>query len=135
MNITYVYTRLNVQDYVACKSFYQDVLGLQVSMVNDAQEYTEFDAGATKITILNRSRLKDYIDSVETATYDPDDAKIILTFTVPDLDEAIAHLKSKGVSIVSSPWQFSEDGLTGGAISACIRDPDGNLIELEQWLS
>jgi catechol 2,3-dioxygenase-like lactoylglutathione lyase family enzyme len=135
MNLSYVYTRLNVRDYAACKLFYQDVLGLKVSMVNDAQEYTEFDAGATKITILNRSRLKDYIDSIETATYDPNDAKIILTFAVPNLDEAIAHLKLKGVSIVSSPWQFSEDGLMGGAISACVRDPDGNFIELEQILS
>ena len=135
MNLTYVYTRLNVRDYVACKRFYQDVLGLKVSMTNDAQEYTEFDAGATKITILNRSRLKDYIDSTETVTYDPNDAKIILTFTVPNLDKATADLKSKGVSIVSSPSQFLEDGLTGGAISACVRDPDGNLIELEQWLS
>jgi catechol 2,3-dioxygenase-like lactoylglutathione lyase family enzyme len=135
MNLNYVYTRLNVRDYAACKLFYQDVLGLKVSMANDAQEYTEFDAGATKITILNRSRLKDYIDSVETATYDPNDAKVVLTFTVPNLDEAIAHLKSKGVSIFSSPSQFSEDGITGGAISACVRDPDGNLIELEQWLS
>jgi catechol 2,3-dioxygenase-like lactoylglutathione lyase family enzyme len=135
MNLTYVYTRLNVRDYAACKLFYQDVLGLKVSMVNDAQEYTEFNAGATKITILNRSRLKDYIDSTETVTYDPDDAKIILTFAVPNLDEAISHLKSQGVSVVSSPSQFSEDGITGGAISACVRDPDGNLIELEQWLS
>lgn len=135
MNLNYAYTRLNVRDYAACKLFYQDVLGLKVSSVNDAQEYSEFDAGATKITILNRARLKDYIDSIKTATYDPDDTKVVLTFTVPNLDEAIAHLKSKGVSIVSSPWQFSEDGLTGGAISACVRDPDGNLIELEQWLS
>ena len=54
MNLSYVYTRLNVRDYAACKLFYQDILGLKVSMVNDAQEYTEFDAGATKITILNR---------------------------------------------------------------------------------
>jgi catechol 2,3-dioxygenase-like lactoylglutathione lyase family enzyme len=135
MNFNYVYTRLNVRDYAACKLFYQDVLDLKVSMANDAQEYTEFDAGATKITILNRARLKDYIDSVETATYDPNDAKIILTFAVPNLDEAIAHLQSKGVGIVSSPSQFSEDGITGGAISACVRDPDGNLIELEQILS
>jgi catechol 2,3-dioxygenase-like lactoylglutathione lyase family enzyme len=135
MNLSYVYTRLNVRDYAACKLFYRNVLGLKVSMVNDAQEYIEFDAGATKITILNRARLKDYIDSIETVTYHPDDTKVVLTFTVPNLDEAIAQLKSKGVSIASSPWQFSEDGLTGGAISACVRDPDGNLIELEQILS
>ena len=144
MNLNYVYTRLNVRDYTACKLFYQDVLGLKVLMVNDAQEYSEFDAGSTKITILNRARLKDYIDSIlvpkrgsanETVTYDSNDTKVVLTFTVPNLDEAIAHLKSKGVNVVSSPLQFSDDGLMGGAISACVRDPDGNLIELEQILT
>jgi catechol 2,3-dioxygenase-like lactoylglutathione lyase family enzyme len=52
MTLSYIYTRLNVLDYAACKLFYQDILGLKVSMVNDAEEYAEFDAGATKITIL-----------------------------------------------------------------------------------
>ena len=70
-------------------------------------------------------------------------AKIILTFAVPDLDDAIlvprgsanAQLKAKGVDIFSSPWQFSDDGLASGVLSACVRDPDGNIIELEQVLS
>ena len=143
MNLKYICTRLNVQNYAECKLFYQDVLGLKVSMNNDAEEYIEFDAGETKITILNRSRLKDYIDSIlvprgsanETATYDRHDAKIILTFAVPDLDDAIAQLKVKGIPIFSPPWQFPVEGLAGGVVSACIRDPDGNIIELEQILS
>jgi predicted enzyme related to lactoylglutathione lyase len=135
MNLKYTYTRLHVQNYLDCKLFYQDVLGLKVSLANDDEEYAELDAGTTKITILNRSRLKDYIDSIETATYDRDDAKIILTFAVPDLDDAIAQLKAKGVKIFSSPWQHPEEGLTGGFLTACVRDPDGNIIELEQILS
>jgi catechol 2,3-dioxygenase-like lactoylglutathione lyase family enzyme len=143
MNLKYICTRLNVENYPACKLFYQDVLGLKVFMANDAEEYVEFDAGATKITILNRSQLKDYIDSIESATYDRHDAKIILTFAVPDLDDASlvprgfanAQLKAKGIPIFSSPWQFLDDGLAGGVLSACIRDPDGNTIELEQILS
>jgi predicted enzyme related to lactoylglutathione lyase len=135
MNLKYIYTRLHVQNYLDCKRFYEDVLGLKVSLANDAEEYAEFDAGATKITILNRSRLKDYIDSIETVTYDRHDAKIILTFAVPDLDDAISQLKAKGVAIFSSPWQHPEEGLAGGFITACIRDPDGNLIELQQILS
>jgi catechol 2,3-dioxygenase-like lactoylglutathione lyase family enzyme len=135
MNLKYVYTRLNVRDYAACKLFYQDVLGFKVSSANDAEEYAELDAGATKITILNRARLKDFMDSIETVTYDAHDAKIVLTFAVPNLDEAIAQLKAKGVAIVSSPWQHPEEGLAGGFITACFRDPDGNLIELEQFLS
>jgi catechol 2,3-dioxygenase-like lactoylglutathione lyase family enzyme len=135
MNLKYIYTRLHVENYLDCKHFYQDILGLKVYMTNDAEEYVEFDAGATKITLLNRSRLKDYIDSIESATYDRRDAKIILTFAVPDLDDAIAQLKAKDIPIFSSPWQFLDDGLAGGVLSACIHDPDGNTIELEQILS
>lgn len=70
MNLKYICTRLNVQNYADCKFFYQDVLGFKVSLADDAEEYAELDAGATKITILNRARLKDYIDSIESATYD-----------------------------------------------------------------
>jgi catechol 2,3-dioxygenase-like lactoylglutathione lyase family enzyme len=135
MNLKYIYTRLHVENYLDCKRFYQDVLGLKIYMTNDAEEYVEFDAGETKITLLDRSRLKDYIDSIETATYDRHDAKIILTFAVPDLDDAIAQLKTKGVPTFSSPWQHPQEGLSGGLLSACIRDPDGNIIELEQILS
>jgi catechol 2,3-dioxygenase-like lactoylglutathione lyase family enzyme len=135
MNLKYIYTRLNVQNYAECKLFYQDVLGFKVSLADDDEEYAELDAGTTKITILNRSRLKDYIDSIETATYDRHDAKIILTFAVPDLDDAIAQLKAKGIPIFSSPWQYPVEGLSGGVLSACIHDPDGNIIELEQILS
>jgi catechol 2,3-dioxygenase-like lactoylglutathione lyase family enzyme len=120
MNFKYICTRLNVQNYTVCKLFYQDVLGLKVSSVNDVEEYTEFDAGATKITILNRSRLKDYIDLIETATYDRHDAKIILTFAVPDLDKAIAQLKAKGIPLFSSPWQFLDDGLAEGGGSVPV---------------
>jgi lactoylglutathione lyase len=135
MNLQYIYTRLHVENYLDCKLFYQDVLGFKVSLADDAEEYAELDTGATKITLLNRSRLKDYIDSTESITYDYHDAKIILTFAVPDLNDAIAQLKAKGVAIFSSPWQFSDDGLMGGTISAGIRDPDGNIIELQQILS
>ena len=135
MNLKYICTRLNVENYTDCKLFYQNVLGFNVSSADDAEEYAELDAGATKITILNRARLKDYIDSIESATYDRRDAKMILTFAVPDLNEAISQLKAKGVDIFRSPWQFSDDGLAGGVLSACIHDPDGNTIELEQILS
>jgi catechol 2,3-dioxygenase-like lactoylglutathione lyase family enzyme len=136
MNLKYTCTRLNVQNYADCKLFYQDILGFKVSSADDDEEYAELNTGATKITILNRARLKDYIDSIESATYDRRDAKIVLTFAVPDLDDAISQLKAKGVEIFSSPWQHpEEEGLTGGFITACIRDPDGNIIELQQILS
>lgn len=135
MNLKYIYTRLNVENYAACKLFYQEVLGFKVSYANDAREYAELDAGATKITILNRDRLVEFIGSAETIDYDRHEAKIALTFAVDDLDRAIAQLKTHGITLVNNPWQRIEDGLMGGLITTCFRDPDGNLIELEQILS
>ncbi|WP_404785918.1 VOC family protein [Altericista sp. CCNU0014] len=136
MNLKYAYTRLNVENYEACKLFYKNVLGLTALYENDAEEYAELDAGETKITILNRARLKEYIGPTEAVAYDSHNAKIALTFTVRNLDEAIAHLKSHGVVMINDPWQRPEDGLMqGGFITTCFRDPDGNLIEFEQILS
>ncbi len=39
MNLKYICTRLNVQNYADCKFFYQDVLGFKVSLANDDEEY------------------------------------------------------------------------------------------------
>lgn len=136
MKLRYTYTRLNVENYAACKLFYQDVLGFEVSYANDDREYAELETGATKITLLNRARLREFIGSLETVAYEQEEAKIALTFCVDNLDEAIAHLKTHHIPLVNAPWQRMEDGLIqGGSITACFRDPDGNLIELEQILS
>jgi catechol 2,3-dioxygenase-like lactoylglutathione lyase family enzyme len=136
MNLRYTHTRLNVEDYETCKRFYQDVLGFKIVYANDTEEYAELDTGEIKITLLNRARLREFVGPVETVTYDPHDAKLVLTFTVENLDETISQLKTKGITMVNAPWQRLEDGLMqGGFITACFRDPDGNLIELEQILS
>jgi catechol 2,3-dioxygenase-like lactoylglutathione lyase family enzyme len=136
MKLRYNYTRLNVENYAACKQFYQEVLGFEVGYANDASEYAELATGDTKITILNRDRLREFIGTKESIAYEPHEAKIVLTFTVNDLDEALARLKQHGIPLVNNPWQRMEDGLMqGGSITTCFRDPDGNLIELEQILS
>ncbi|WP_156113969.1 VOC family protein [Myxosarcina sp. GI1] len=59
-----------------------------------------------------------------------------MTFSVTNLDEEIAQLKAKGIALVGSPCQYPEvEILQDGILSACFRDPDGNLIEFEQFLS
>jgi catechol 2,3-dioxygenase-like lactoylglutathione lyase family enzyme len=136
MKLRYTYTRLNVENYAACKLFYQDVLGFKVLYANDDREYAELETGETKVTLLNRARLQEFIGIAEKVAYEQQEAKIALTFCVDNLDEAIAHLKTHHIPLVNTPWQRMEDGLMqGGSITACFRDPDGNLIELEQMLS
>ena len=46
---------------------------------------------------------------------------------VDDMDEAIVHLKSKGVEISVGPVNL------GNSKRAEIKDPDGLSIELRQW--
>ncbi len=136
MKIQYTYTRLNVENYAACKRFYQEVLGFEVLYANDAQGYAELATGETTITILDRSRLREFIGSTTKVTYDPHDAKIALTFRVANLDESISELKDRGVTLVNNPWQRPEDELMqAGVLTTCFCDPDGNLIEFFQMLS
>ncbi len=128
MTFQYTYTRLNVANYQACKAFYQDVMGLETVYSDDEDEYAEFATGQTKITIFNRQKLKEFIGNQETTTYDPSYAGVALTFEVDNLDEAIKKLKGQGVKLINNPWSYPDRGF----ISTCFRDPDGNLIELQE---
>ena len=128
MNFDYTYTRLNVANYQACKQFYSDVLGLKIIFADDKDEYAELSTGKTIITIFNRQRLGTFVDRTEPVSYDPNYAGVVLSFRVACLDEAIAHLKAKGVEMVKESMNYPRWGF----ISAFFRDPDGNLIELEE---
>ena len=128
MNFDYTYTRLNVANYQACKQFYSDVLGFKVIFADDKDEYAELSTGKTLITIFNRQRLGTFVDRTEPVSYDPHYAGVVLSFRVACLDEAISHLKAKGVEMVKESMNYPRWGF----ISAFFRDPDGNLIELEE---
>lgn len=128
MDFRYTYTRLNVENFQACKSFYQEVMGLNIKFEDDMDEYVEFDANAIRLTLFNRKKLTDFIPTSEPLSYDPHNAQVVLSFQVQNLDDAIAYLKSHGVEILAPATNYPDRGF----LSTCFRDPDGNLIELEQ---
>lgn len=124
----YIYTRLNVENYLACKAFYRDVLGLPVKFEDDKDEYVEFATGPTSITLFNRQKLTDFIIREKDLNYDIHSARIVLSFQVQDIREAIYSLQKHQVEILNPPTDYPDRGF----VSACFRDPDGNLIELEE---
>lgn len=128
MNFRYVYTRLNVQNFKECKAFYQDVLGFKIKFEDEQDEYVEFDTGHILITLFNREKLGEFITEQDSLTYDKNSARIVLTFQVPNLEEATTYLQSKGIEMLKVPTNYPDRGF----ISTCFRDPDGNLIELEE---
>lgn len=127
MQLRYTYTRLNVANYEACKAFYQEVLGFTVSFEDPTDKYVELATGTTKITIFDRQHLRDFVGLAEELTYSLHRAGMALTFEVDDMEAALSTLKHHGIEMIQSPWYSSERGF----VSACFRDPDGNLVELE----
>ena len=128
MDLHYTYTRLNVEDFQACKAFYQNVLGLSIKFEDDRDEYVEFDTGSVQITLFNRQKVTQFITRDAALSYDPYSARVVLSFLVSDLKTAIAQLQTQGVKFLNPPTNYPGRGFT----SACFRDPDGNLIELAQ---
>jgi catechol 2,3-dioxygenase-like lactoylglutathione lyase family enzyme len=128
MKFSFANTRLYVDDYETCLQFYQDILGLEVTFVSGVNSYAELTEGATKLTIMCRSKVQEYFGTQTPVYFGVQDDAIALSFSVKDVDEACKYLTSKGVVIVSSPWNFSDWGVK----LALVRDPEGNLLELTQ---
>lgn len=128
MHFRYIYTRLNVENFQACKAFYRDVMGLSIKFEDDMDEYVEFDTDSVRITLFNRQKLGDFIPKSESLSYDDHSAQIVLSFQVSSLEDAIAHLQSHDIELLAPPTNYPDRGF----LSTCFRDPDGNLIELEQ---
>jgi catechol 2,3-dioxygenase-like lactoylglutathione lyase family enzyme len=129
MDFEYCYTRLNVANFPACLQFYQEILGFNLTYAS-GEDYAELETGATKITLLRRQMLKEVMGNTEAFLGEQSD-RICISLRVRDLDEAIASLKARGIHFINKPWEFPDWGF----ISAFFRDPDGNLIELQQLLA
>lgn len=128
MDLQYTYTRLNVEDFQACKAFYRDILGLAIKFEDDTDEYVEFDTGSVLLTLFNRQKVAQFISRDDALSYEPHSARVVLSFEVKDLKTAISQLQTQSVKFLNPPTNYPGRGF----ISSCFRDPDGNLIELAQ---
>ncbi|MGV2829730.1 VOC family protein [Myxosarcina sp. GI1(2024)] len=128
MEFKFNYTRLYVGDYKTCLKFYRDILGLKVTFASEIDTYIELTDGATKLTLLNRNKIPEYFGSDTPVSFGHKNDAIALSFHVEDVDKAFEYLCQQGVEIVSKPWDFADWGVK----LALVRDPEGNLIELNQ---
>lgn len=112
---------LTVADLDATVDFYTRVLGMRPVRFGEGRKALAF--GNQKINLHQTGR------EFEPKAERPTSGSADLCFIVATpLDEAIAHLKAQGVSIIEGPVQRT--GATGPIRSVYLRDPDLNLIEL-----
>ena len=110
-------------DLAASRTFYRDVLGLDI-LREDADDRIVFRCGGGTQLVVTLS-------TVGTA-----DTQTQMAWRVPDLRAAIADLRSRGVQIqeYSAPDPVTDDGIAdmGHSWAAWFVDPSRNVLALVQ---
>ena len=115
---------LTVKDIDATCSFYEQVLGLNITTSNNGRKALSF--GAQKINLHPYG--KEFEPKAKSPT--PGSADLCLITSVP-IQDVIKHLTSCGVNLLEGP--VHRTGARGPIMSVYFRDPDGNLIEVSNY--
>ena len=126
MELTHV--RLLVSSFPACFRFYRDVLGLTPDFGDESGVYADFAVGHAKIALFKRELMAESVSTSEKpADADCQDRAAVIV-AVPDVDAVQKTLDARGASFVNPP----HDRPDWGVRCLHLRDPDGNLIEINQ---
>src|SRR4051812_31075571 len=122
-----VQVRLLVDDFGSMFRFYRDVLGFKPQVDDDRGPYGKLSppAGSAAIALQSRLHLQETLPALAAGTPD----KALIALKVDDVDATVATLRERGTSVLGEPvvqW--------GRMKVAYLRDPEQNLIELQQWL-
>ncbi len=112
-------------DPARAERFYMEVLGFRVrsrDTVPGGLQLVYLDLGGTTVELLT------YTPTPEPAAGGMRLGYRMMALEVEDMDRALAQLKAKGVEASWGPVKRPTYA------RAEIRDPDGNPIELRQWL-
>ncbi|MEU6817007.1 VOC family protein [Streptomyces sp. NPDC046860] len=120
--------RLLVTDFPACYRFYAEVLGLRPQSGSAEGPYEKFSphAGSAGIALQDRASMAEVLAGLgDTAT----GHRSLVVLRVDDLDAYCAEITGRGAELVHGPADF-----TGRMRVAHLKDPEGNLVELQEWL-
>lgn len=118
-----VFPILLSKDLDATRTFYRDVLGLEIAR-EDAGDRIVFRCGGGTQLVVTHS------------TVGTKDTQTQLAWRVPDLPAALVDLRSRGVRIEEyiAPDPVTHDGIAdmGHSWAAWFIDPSGNVLALVQ---
>lgn len=121
MALTFNYLWLLVEDIGRAKSFYRDILGLEV--LNDFGVFVEFNANENCVlACFERSAMQSAEPGLSISPASGQHASI--EFEIETLDEFCAVLRTKGVQFASELKDHPEWGLR----TAFLHDLDSNLL-------
>src|ERR1043165_5264426 len=116
---------LTVFDLARTCDFYTRVLGMKVVTFGEGRTALAFGRQKLNLHLFGRE--------FEPKALKPTPGSIDLCFiTETPLDEVAAHVRACDVKIAQGP--VPKTGATGPMMSIYIRDPDGNLVEISNYL-
>jgi len=117
---------LTVASIEASCAFYERTLAMTV--VRFGQGRTALAFGVQKINLHQAG--KEFVPHAQHPV--PGSADLCFITTTP-LEQAMAHVRRQGVDILEGP--VDRTGATGAMRSFYFRDPDGNLIEVSNYVA
>ncbi|WP_411342738.1 VOC family protein [Paenibacillus sp. WLX1005] len=116
---------LTVKNIEATLQFYENVLGMRVETFGEGRKSLHY--GQQKIN------LHEVGHEFEPKANVPQPGSADLCFIIDrSLEKVMIHLHQLGIELEEGPVQRT--GAMGKIASVYIRDPDGNLIELSEYL-
>jgi catechol 2,3-dioxygenase-like lactoylglutathione lyase family enzyme len=120
---------LTVKDIGETVIFYQRALGLEreVFSGSDGQPRYALRFGNQKINLQDRAT--DTVNKAQSPTFGSADFCLIAALS---LEKVLDHLRAENIAIVAGP--ITRRGAAGTMQSVYFRDPDGNLVEVSQYI-
>ncbi|MFI7315847.1 VOC family protein [Streptomyces venezuelae] len=120
--------RLLVADFPACYRFYGEVLGLKPQSGAQDGPYEKFSpaVGSAGIALQDRAMMADLLGELADAATGH---RSLVVLRVDDLDAYCAEIVGRGAVLAHGPAPMTERMRV-----AHLKDPEGNLVELQEWL-
>ncbi|GAA3884950.1 VOC family protein [Streptomyces lacrimifluminis] len=121
--------RLLVSDFPAVYRFYRDVLGLKPQFEAESGPYAKLspDTGHAAIALQNRADMAGVLEGLGA---EPAGHRALVVLRVDDLDAVHAELTARGADFTRAPGPMGDRMRV-----AYLADPEGNLVELQEWLA
>ncbi len=107
------------------------MLGFRPPFGDENEVYAEFDTGAVTLALFRRDIMAEAVGTAGLPPAAKAQDSVAFIYSVPNVDEAVRELESRGVVFVAPPTDRDERGIR----TAHLRDPVGNLIEFNATLA